>query len=122
MLVAPLTAAVLSVAEEGRTGIASAVNNATARVAGLLAVALIPFATGITGLADFTGPAFANAFAKAMWIAVALCAAGAVVAWVTISGRSPASVVPHPSPTQGCAQRRNASAMQAAKNGPDRSS
>jgi MFS family permease len=37
--VAPLTAAVLSDAEEGNAGIASGVNNAIARVAGLIAIA-----------------------------------------------------------------------------------
>ena len=39
--VAPLTAAVLSDAEESNAGIASGVNNAIARVAGLLAIAAI---------------------------------------------------------------------------------
>jgi hypothetical protein len=65
-LVAPLTAWVLAVAEEGRTGIASAVNNATARLAGLLATALVPLAVGIAGLESFTGPAFAAGFRRAM--------------------------------------------------------
>jgi EmrB/QacA subfamily drug resistance transporter len=106
VLVAPLTAAVLSVAEEGRIGIASAVNNATARVAGLLAVALIPLVTGIAGLDDFTGPAFAAAFVQAMWICAALCVLGGVVAWLTVTERSSVAARPHPSPTHGCAQRR----------------
>jgi hypothetical protein len=65
-LIAPLTASVLAVAEEGRTGIASAVNNATARLAGLLATALVPLAVGIAGLESFTGPAFAAGFRRAM--------------------------------------------------------
>jgi EmrB/QacA subfamily drug resistance transporter len=39
--VAPLTAAVLSDADEGNAGIASGVNNAVARVAGLIAIAAI---------------------------------------------------------------------------------
>jgi EmrB/QacA subfamily drug resistance transporter len=41
MTVAPLTAAVLADADEGNAGIASAINNAVARVAGLLATAAI---------------------------------------------------------------------------------
>jgi EmrB/QacA subfamily drug resistance transporter len=41
MTVAPLTAAVLAGVEEGRAGIASGVNNAIARVAGLLGIAAI---------------------------------------------------------------------------------
>jgi EmrB/QacA subfamily drug resistance transporter len=43
-LVAPLTAAVLEAAPEDRKGTASALNNAVARFAGLLAVALLPLA------------------------------------------------------------------------------
>jgi EmrB/QacA subfamily drug resistance transporter len=106
VLVAPLTSSVLAVAEEGRAGVASAVNNAAARLAGLLATALIPLATGIGGLDDFAGPAFAAAFRQAMWISAALCAAGGVVAWLTVTECGPISAAPHPSPTHGCAQRR----------------
>jgi hypothetical protein len=106
VLVAPLTASVLAVVEEERAGTASAVNNATARLAGLLATALVPLATGIGGLDDFTGLAFAHAFPRAMWIATALCAAGGAVAWVTIRESAAAVAGPHPSPTHGCAQVR----------------
>jgi hypothetical protein len=106
ILVAPLTASVLAAAEEGRTGVASAVNNATARLAGLLAVALIPLATGAAGGADFTGPAFAAAYRQAMWIAAALCAAGGAVAWLTLREGGAALAAPHPCPTHGCVRRR----------------
>ena len=44
--VAPLTATVLAAAETRRAGVASAVNNAVARTAGLLAVAAVPLLTG----------------------------------------------------------------------------
>src|SRR6185437_1427048 len=40
--VAPLTAAVLGAVEQRRAGVASGVNNAAARLAGLLGIAVIP--------------------------------------------------------------------------------
>jgi EmrB/QacA subfamily drug resistance transporter len=46
MTVAPLTAAVLADADEHNAGIASGINNAIARVAGLLGVALVGVLTG----------------------------------------------------------------------------
>ena len=53
-MVAPLTAAVLGGIEERRAGIASAVNNAVARVAGLLAIAAVgahPFGPAMAAMA-----------------------------------------------------------------------
>ena len=46
MTVAPLTSAVLGDIEKGNAGIASAVNNAVARVAGLIAIAVVGVITG----------------------------------------------------------------------------
>jgi EmrB/QacA subfamily drug resistance transporter len=52
--VAPLTAAILGAVDGKRSGIASAINNVVARVAGLVAVALIGTVTGYTlNLAGF---------------------------------------------------------------------
>ncbi|MCS5719877.1 DHA2 family efflux MFS transporter permease subunit [Herbiconiux sp. CPCC 205763] len=48
--VAPLTAAILGAIEPARSGIASAVNNAVSRVAGLIAVALASVIAGMTVL------------------------------------------------------------------------
>lgn len=83
-VVAPLTAAVLAAAPERRAGVASAVNNAVARLAGLLAIAILPLLAGIAGLAHPSGPAFAAGYRRAMWISAVFCAVGGVVAFLTI--------------------------------------
>jgi EmrB/QacA subfamily drug resistance transporter len=81
LTVAPLTAAVLAAIEDEHAGIASAINNAVARVAQLLAVAVLPAAAGIDTTA---GLDLTDGFRVAMLIAAALCAVGGVVAWLTI--------------------------------------
>ncbi len=84
LMVAPLTATVLDAADDRRAGIASGVNNAVARTAGLIAVAVIPVAAGIGG-ADYMDPgAFDSGFGRAMMISAALLLAGAALAAVFI--------------------------------------
>lgn len=82
--VAPLTATVLAAAPVEHAGLASAVNNAVARAAGLIAVAALPAAAGITGISYLHGAAFASGFRMAMFIGGALCAFGGLVALATI--------------------------------------
>ncbi|PWW20934.1 EmrB/QacA subfamily drug resistance transporter [Geodermatophilus normandii] len=80
LLVAPLTATVLDSAEDRFAGVASGVNNAVARAASLLAVAVVPVAAGIGG-DDYADPAaFGSGFRTAVLICAGLLAAGALVA------------------------------------------
>lgn len=85
-LVAPLTSVALGALGERRAGLASGVNNAVARLAGLLAVAVLPLAAGLGGVQELRGSVFAGGFARGMMICAALCAAGSVIAAVTIRG------------------------------------
>jgi predicted MFS family arabinose efflux permease len=86
MTVAPLTATVLADADETDAGIASAINNAVARVAGLVGVALV----GVAVAGMLTGDTFApndesvHAFHVAMAICAALVAAGGIAGLVGI--------------------------------------
>ncbi len=66
MTVAPLTATVLASADERHAGVASGVNNATARAAGLLAVAGLPAAVGLSGSALHEAASLDRGFHQAM--------------------------------------------------------
>ena len=74
LTVAPLTATVLAAAPVENAGIASAINNDAARAAGLIAVAAIPVAVGLSGSSYLHPAAFSHGFRSAMWLAGALCA------------------------------------------------
>jgi EmrB/QacA subfamily drug resistance transporter len=98
LTVAPLTATVLAAAPTEHAGMASAVNNTVARAAGLLAVAVLPVAAGITGAGALDPDRFNNGFDMAVMIAAALCAVGGLISWFGIRNPAPE---PEPTPTAG---------------------
>jgi len=79
--VAPLTTAVLAGSGERHAGVAAAVNTAVARIAGLLAVALLPL---LAGVASPDPESLAAGFARAMWICAGVSVAGGMIALATL--------------------------------------
>ncbi|WP_327016072.1 MFS transporter [Cryobacterium sp. MP_3.1] len=84
--VAPLTSAVLGSIHSGQAGIGSAINNAVARVAGLVAIALT--GTIVGSALDVAG------FQRAMVLVAALMFAGGIVSWLGIRRAVPAADAP----------------------------
>lgn len=84
LTVAPLTATVLQAGGEEHAGASAAINNTVARVAGLIAVAILPALAGIPTSAAVGAASFDDGFTRGMLIAAGVCIAGGLLAAVTI--------------------------------------
>jgi EmrB/QacA subfamily drug resistance transporter len=78
--VAPLTATALNAAPAEHAGVASAINNDVARAAGLIAVAVLPALSGITGDTYLHPTALAAGFRTAVLISAAFSVLGGILA------------------------------------------
>ena len=84
VMVSPLTATALAAAPVEHAGLASGVNNAVARTAGLAAVAALPAIAGLTGDVYADPPTFDAGFATVLWISAAVLVAGGLLAAATV--------------------------------------
>ncbi|MEV0092677.1 MFS transporter [Streptomyces sp. NPDC050738] len=100
-LVAPLTSTVLASVDAGRAGLASGVNNAAARAAGLIAVAALPLLAGMGPEAYRSAAEFGSTFRRAMPMCAGVLVVGALIAFVTV--RKPAPDCRRPESRTHCA-------------------
>ncbi len=84
VMVSPLTATALAAAPPEHAGMASGVNNAVARTAGLAAIAAVPAVAGLQGQVYDDPAAFADGFAIAVWISAGVLVCGGLLAAATI--------------------------------------
>ncbi|MFL4905846.1 MFS transporter [Streptomyces sp. MMS24-I2-30] len=94
ILVAPLTATVLASVDTERAGLASGINNAAARAAGLIAVAALPLLAGMGPDAYRSADAFDAAFRRAMPWCAGVLVLGAVLAFAAVRRPAPDCNVP----------------------------
>jgi len=84
IMVAPLSVTLLASVEASDAGLASGINNAAARAAGLVSVAALPLLVGMSPDAYRSPDAFDTAFNRAMPLCAGLLAVGATMAFALL--------------------------------------
>ncbi len=79
LFTAPVASASIGALDESDQGVASAFNNLTGQLAGLLAIVLLPAAAGLAGI-EFGDPEFASGYGRALLVLTGLAVAGIPVA------------------------------------------
>jgi EmrB/QacA subfamily drug resistance transporter len=111
LAVTPLTAAVLAAVEDADLGEASAINDATSRLGGVIAIAVVPALIGAGG--GTLARALSRGYQPAMVALGGLCAAAALFTALFVADeRTEAPRIAPPAPHHGCAlatgERRSA--------------
>lgn len=100
LTVAPLTSTVLQAGGDEHAGASAAINNTVARIAGLIAVAIIPTLAGISVSTDIGASSFDDGYTRGMLIAAGVCIAGGVLAAATVT--NPPRDPDAPEPCSSC--------------------
>jgi EmrB/QacA subfamily drug resistance transporter len=103
LLVAPLTTTVLAAVPAEHAGVASGVNNAVARAAGLMAVAVLPLLAGISGDDYQNSERFNAGFHMAAIVCAALMIAGGLIAVLAIRNPTEPAGAPRKERRLSCA-------------------